>query len=196
MNNHHSAPKEFLEEILSLVSEDVAVTRRTAAAKSLLNFSRAYKTITVEFIRPLYTLLFDDEESLRYIACQISRELFQSEVINSPLFYINKIWEYAGQQSSSLQREMYLGLFYEAFLSDFNREYTNMTESPIFRVEPQNLYRDFYIETVILTKHLSPEAISVDSCLVDVCRDKKSVELGYLYRTSKCITRLLQKTKP
>ena len=175
---------------MTFITEGVAVTRRNAAAKSLLRFSDTHKGLTMEYIRPLYKLLLDDEEPIRYIACQVARELFDSVIINSSLFYVNAIWQYAGQQCHSMQQELYNVIFYQDFSNDFNREHSNMTENPIFRVEPQNLYRDFFIETVIIKKHLSGNVITVEDSLVRSCRGKTSVELGYLYRSAKCVSLL------
>lgn len=166
------------------------MSRRVAAARSFLKFSAAQNPTLSDVIYVLYKLLWDDEEPIRYMACQIARDYFDSVVVNSALFYVDEIWHFVSQNSSAVQVVMFNRLFYQDFVKDFNREWANIIDRPIFRTEPQNLYRDYYVEVAILKQHILPSAIEVDYHLIEKCKEKTAVELGFLYRNSKCLSLL------
>lgn len=169
-------------------NENVAVTRRIACVNSFLLFSQTSIGLSRHVILPLYKLLLDDEESIRYTACKVARNIFSSTVTFSSIVYVDKIWSHIGILNVEEQRDYYQNLYYRDFKDDFDRELKNLHDNPIFRVEPQNLYRDFYVEAVIASKHLPSNITTVEDHLIEFCHDSSSVELGFLYRSSKCIS--------
>ena len=192
LNDLHAEPTQFLNELITYTHEDIAVTRRSACVNSFLLFSQTNVSLSRNVIKPLYKLLLDDEESIRFTACRAARKLLCTTVTFSSIFYVDKIWSHVGKLDVKEQSDYYQSLYYRDFKDDFDRELKNLLHNPIFRVEPQNLYRDFYVEAIIACKHLPSSVTTVDDQLIQFCHDKNPVELGFLYRSSKCISVLIR----
>jgi hypothetical protein len=182
--------KLYLDEAITFLDEAVSVVRRLSSAESFFKYCLNRFDFSIKHISIIYKMLLDDEEEIRYTACKICRQVFSTEIINSALFYVDKIWKYVGEQCVDTQRELFQSLFLEPFLDDFSREYKNVKECPIFRVEPQNTYRDYLIETYLITRYVSVAAITVDSSLVETCTGKSNT---FLLRNIKCINLLIRR---
>lgn len=175
------------KEILRFLEEGVSSTRRSKAAKYMLELGQADDDNNDVILQIAYRLIVDDDDDIRFYGCKLCHKIFKTNVICSTFYYVDRIWEHIGRQDTCSQSRLFHSMFWEDFSRDFIREEKNMKESPIFRSEPLNSYRDFFVEALMIRKYINLSQLSFKNEFSHYCSDVMFETSGYLMRSIKVL---------
>ena len=183
---------KLINFVLECLQETVPFTKRVAMSSMALQRLSPEKFPKESVIPVLYKMLVDDSEEVRFNGCQICRIYFDSKLICSPLFYLREIWKICGNAALEEQRTLLQTLFINDFVKDYTRELENISHNYTFRHEPLNIYRDYYIEALLMKHCGCHKAIQVDAHILEHYKTlDRTKDLGFLRRSIKVLDILL-----
>ena len=182
----------LIDIVLECLQETVPHTKRIAVSLMALQRLSPKKFSRASVIPILYKMLVDDSEDVRFNGCQIGRLYFDSKIICSPLFYLREIWKICGEAALDEQRTLSQTLFMNDFVKDYTRELANTRNNYTFRHEPLNIYRDYYVEALLMRHCGCHKAIQFDANILEhYSMVDRTQDLGFLRRSVKVLDILL-----